>query len=174
MTEQSAVSSDVLSKAISFVFSWLVLMPVAVIVSGKLLAQVLLLRGATKQLFRIHVPPVLDVSASDDEVILGFSSFIICLLLIGLPAGPIAYAILKTQFGIDPGHFNSLCVLSAFVNVLITFAVTIIIGQIRRTPTDQTALEHERRIEEIARRDKAPGDTDHPGGQNEDNDDASH
>ena len=111
---------DWLGPALKFVFSWIVLMSIAVIVSGKLLASRFRLGSHTRQKFRIPIPGVLNVEASGDEVIFGFVGFFITFLFIGLLGGPRAYEILVRQLGIDPGQFNALCMLSSFATVLWT------------------------------------------------------
>src|SRR5258708_2449024 len=72
-----------LSSALAFIFSWLVLLAIAVITSGKLLSKTIKLTEGSKQLFRISLPRVLTVQAADDEVILGFTGFFITFLSIG-------------------------------------------------------------------------------------------
>src|SRR5688500_8373310 len=121
--DNPSAAYDHLEKAIKFIFSWVVLMPISVIIGGKLLAQVLKLNVRSTQLFKITIPRLFIIQATDSEVIMGFTGFIITLVLIAVPAGPTAYAMFVKQFGVDPGHFNSLCVLSSFATVMWTFAL---------------------------------------------------
>jgi hypothetical protein len=150
-TTASTGYAEFISDALKFIFSWLVLMPIAIIVSGRLYSRVFYLGGTSRQLFRIHVPPVLDVSATDDEVILGFTGLILCLLFVGLPLGPIAYDLIKRQLGIDPGQFDSLCVFSSFLNVALATITFFIRGQARRPPADSTTTEYQRILNDVSR-----------------------
>lgn len=142
--------ADLISDAVKFVFSWLILMPIAIIVGGRLYSRVFYLGGTSRQLFRIRVPPILDVSATDDEVILGFTGLILCLLFVGLPLGPIAYTLIKRQFGIDPGQFDSLCVFSAFLNVALATTTFFIRGQARRPAPDSTTAEYQKVLKDVS------------------------
>src|SRR5437588_11438677 len=104
--------------AFKIIFSWAILMPIAVIISGKILSQPLKLPVTTQQKFTVPIPRILHLQANDGEVILGFAGFFITLLVIALVGGTSAYTIFKTDFGIDPGHFNSICILSSFITVI--------------------------------------------------------
>lgn len=108
---------EVLSALLKFIFSWVLLTPLSVIIAGKLLARRLRLPPLSKQLFRISLGQVLKVQATNAEVILGFTGFILTLTILGLTSGARAYHYFKLQFGVDPGHFTSLCVLSSFLLV---------------------------------------------------------
>jgi hypothetical protein len=144
-----------IETAIKFLFSWAVLMPICVIIGGKLLAKVLKLTFTTTQLFKITIPRMFVIQATDNEVIMGFTSFIITLVLIAIPAGPRAYLMFREQFGIDPGHFNSLCVLSSFSTVIWTFALYVLLfvaGRLKASTPDPIAEEHEKLIDQLSRK----------------------
>lgn len=138
-----------LTDAISYIFSWVILMPIAVIVSGKLMAQRLKLVSSSKQLFKIPIPGVLTIQARNDEVILGFAGFLVTLVVVGFIGGPTAYKLMIERFGIDPGHFNSLCVVSAFLTVLWSFVVFIVSSG---GGGGDFSKEHEELINELAQR----------------------
>jgi hypothetical protein len=144
-----------LVETLKLIFSWAILMPIAVIVSGKLLAQRFNLRTRTKQLFRIPVIGVFDVQANDDEVILGFSGFITTLFLVSILAGKAVYHLFRVQFGIDPGHFNCLCIFSSFATVVWTLAV-FIFGGGGRGPLAPVRDEHAELIEQLSTRPPPP------------------
>ena len=151
--DNPSAAYDQLEKAIKFIFSWVVLMPIAVIIGGKLLAQVLKLNVRSTQLFRIAIPRMFEIKATDSEVIMGFTGFIITLVFIAVPAGPKAYNLFRTQFGVDPGHFNSLCVLSSFATVIWTFALYLLLlltGKLREATPDPIATEHEELIDRLS------------------------
>jgi len=142
-----------LEIAIKFLFSWVVLMPICVIIGGKILAKILKLTFTTSQLFKITIPRMFVIQATDNEVIMGFTGFIITLVLIGVPAGPRAYHMVRDQFGIDPGHFNSLCVLSSFSTVIWTFVLYVLLfvaGRIKESAPDPIADEHEQLIDRLS------------------------
>lgn len=123
-------------------------MPIAVIVGGKLTSQVMRLQAGSRSILRIVVPPVIDVRATDDEVIFGFSGFIIMLLTIGLPFGHRVYDLFRLQYGIDPGAFNSLCVMSSFANVLLAM-ILFLFSRLRRAANNPRQLEYEKKISEL-------------------------
>ncbi len=68
-------SINLLDDALKFIFSWIVLMPIAIIISGRYLGQLFKLPGRRKQFFQISIPHVISIRAQDDEVIFGFSLF---------------------------------------------------------------------------------------------------
>jgi hypothetical protein len=88
-------------------FSWAVLMPIAVIVSGKLLAKPINFTVDSEQSFKISIK-LLNIQATGGEVILGFTGFFITLFGFGTFGGKEIYALVKDNYGIDPGHFNAL------------------------------------------------------------------
>jgi hypothetical protein len=107
----------VYQDVVKAVFSWVILMPIAVMVSGKLVGQTIKLSGQRGQLFQVKLPKVITIAARDDEVILGFTMFLIALMVSGLSAGAAIYRFMVADFGIDPGQFDALCVFSSFVVV---------------------------------------------------------
>ena len=105
------------SEAAETLFSWAVLMPIAVIVSGKLLAKPIKFSVDSEQSFKISIK-LLNIQATGGEVILGFAGFIITLFGFGTFGGKAIYELVKANYGIDPGHFNSLCMFSSFTTVI--------------------------------------------------------
>lgn len=149
-----AGSLEYVASALKFIFSWVMLMPISTIIGGKLLAQVLKVQFRSTQLFKLSIPRMFTVQASDNEVILGFTGFIITLVAIALPVGPRAYNIFRSQFGIDPGQFNSLCVLSAFADVTWTFALFLLLflaGKVKSATPDPISVERDKLIDKLAK-----------------------
>lgn len=151
-------TNEVLEKLetlIKFIFSWVILMPIALIVSGKFIAQPIPLKVNSKQLFKISLG-MLVVEATDDEVIYGFTGFIITFLLVAIIGGKDAYALVKNNFGVDAGQFNSLCILSSFSTVLWSFLLFILWKLFSNvTNGDKRQLkERDDLIEEIAKKDR--------------------
>jgi hypothetical protein len=148
---------DAASTAVKFIFSWVILMPIAVIITGKLLALILKLPVQSKQAFYIRVPPLLTLRADNEEVIWGFIGFFVTLVSMGVIFGKSAYALFKDRFGVDPGHFNALCVFSSLTAVVISVALYLLIRGLGRLPRDDIAAEHERLIESLTPRDGEDG-----------------
>jgi hypothetical protein len=151
-TPSAAGNFSLIEAAIAFVFSWVVLMPIGVIIGGKLLSNLLPLPVATGQFLRIPIPPLLDIRATGQEVVLGFAGFIVTLLAMGVAAGSRAHTFFSAHFGVDPGHFNSLCVLSSFTVVtwaLVLFLVVLLVAKLRRK--GGVEREHERLITELSK-----------------------
>jgi hypothetical protein len=145
---------DILEKALTFIFSWLAILAIGIIASGKLLAQTFKLPGRLVQatdFFSVPIPKVLRFQAQNDEVILGFTGFIITLFSVGSIGGGNAYTFFKSHFGIDPGQFNSLCVFSGFITVMWSFLLYLLTSR-KQTPRDPLLKEHGHLIEEIRRR----------------------
>ncbi len=134
-----------IGEVLKFLFSWIVLLPIGVIVSGKLLAQRFRLPDNMPQQLKIQLRGVVLIQSNNGEVILGFAAFIITLLLIGVSAGRDAYEFFSSHFGIDPGFFNALCILSSFTAVLWSAAIYLISAQPRPSET----AEHEKLIDKL-------------------------
>ncbi|GAA4468573.1 hypothetical protein [Phytohabitans houttuyneae] len=147
-----------LEDGLKFVFSWVALMPIAVIVSGKIVGTSLKMPRQTKQMFRIPVPRILNLEARGDEVVFGFAAFFLNFMAIALPAGRPAYNMFVDRFGVDPGQFNSLCILSSFAAVCtsILFVAALRFSGRLRSATDGTLREHARMINEIASSESNP------------------
>jgi hypothetical protein len=155
MTFDQPISA--LTTILKFLFSWIVLLPIGVIVSGKFLAQRFKLADEAPQELRIQLKGVVLVQSTNEEVILGFAAFIITLLLIGVSAGRVAYDYFLTHFGVDPGHFNSLCVLSSFSSVFWSCLVYLVSGA-RTSPDPGLRTEHTRLIKRLTKKKAAaPG-----------------
>jgi hypothetical protein len=117
-----------ISDAVALIFSWVLLMPISVVVGGKLLAHNLgvPISEVDADFFDIRIPLFIRIRATRSQVILGFTSFIITFLFLGFCAGKVIYEHFKDNFGINPGQWNSLCITSAFSTVAWTFAVFLI------------------------------------------------
>ncbi len=75
-------SQDNLEKALAFIFSWIILLAIGVIVSGKLISQKLKLEIGNQDFLRIPVVGVLTLKATGAEVVFGFTLYLICVLLL--------------------------------------------------------------------------------------------
>lgn len=140
-----------ISPALKFIFSWVILMPTAVVMSGKFLSQAFKLSGDASQHFVIPIPPFFRVEARNHEVTLGLGAFILTLLAVGLVAGRFAYQVFRTQFGIDPGHFNSLCILSSFLTVAWAILLYVLLVVLRSGGVgDEAVKEHAELIDDLS------------------------
>lgn len=154
--EKQPAYVDIITDAVKLIFSWIVLMPIAVIVSGKLLAQVLKIPRQQKQLFQIKIPGVLTVRAQNDEVVIGFALFLCTFFITALIAGRGVYQLFVDRFGIDLGQFTSLCVFCSFQAVLfssLTLVGTRVLSKYRQA-TDSIVKERDAIVESIARQAK--------------------
>ena len=142
---------DALVPILKLIFSWIVLMPIAVIVSGQFLGQPLKMNLEKDQRFVIPLK-IFRLEAINSQVTFGFAGFIITLLAIGFSGGLKAYGVFKSEFGIDPGQFNSLCILSSFVTVMWSFAlwlIVLLVRNIRQRSPDPVSVERDRLIEQL-------------------------
>jgi len=128
-------------------------MPVAVIVSGKLLSQRFNVNSSDGDLFKIPIPGLFIIGAKNSEVVLGFTGFLATLFLLSAVAGHVIYRLFKYQFGVDPGQFDSLCIFSSFATVLWTAALFVLTAG-KSSPLQAVHQEHERLIQSIAEANK--------------------
>jgi hypothetical protein len=110
-------NSDETYALVGKIFSWTLLMPIAVIVSGKFLSSVFPMANGKSQLFKISLK-ILVIQANNDEVTLGFAGFMITLVVVALTGGANFYHFTAQRFGVDPGQFNTLCFASALFCVV--------------------------------------------------------
>jgi len=122
MGEINSKYLEVVGSVLSFVFSWLVLMAVAVILSGKFLMKLLRFSTESKQLFRLSFK-IFVLEASGGEVVLGLAGFLITLFLVACGWGHMVFDIVKNNFGIDTSQFNSVMFFSSLMTVLWSFLV---------------------------------------------------
>jgi hypothetical protein len=149
---------QILQDFLLFFFSGLLLAAVAIIFGGHWLSNCLNITKTPNALFRIPIPGFFTVEARGNEVGLGITGFVITLLSITVPAGPSAYAMVQKNIGIDLGQFNSLCVLSAFVTLVWTFLVYMLVKRPWGSP-DPLVEEQKRRLDEISAVTPMQGDT---------------
>lgn len=137
-------------------FSWAVLMPIAVIVSGKLLAKPINFTVDSEQSFKVSIK-LLNIQATGGEVILGFTGFFITLFGFGTFGGKEIYSLVKDNYGIDPGHFNSLCMFSSFTTVIWAAAVFLLYYLVSKSSLSSFSSnkkEHENLLDELANKSK--------------------
>src|ERR1017187_251382 len=122
-----------------FIFSWVVLLPTCVILSGKFLSSVFPMRGISKTTLRIPLW-LFRIEAQNDEVVLGLTAFIVTLGIVALSGGEGFYRYAAGHFGIDPGQFHTLCFASAVITV--AWSVTLWrlanLGSSRKKEREQT------------------------------------
>src|SRR5437016_6208137 len=102
------MNQETITDTLKFICSWIVLLAIGVIVSGKLLAQKLKIDTGPGQLFRIPIKGIFTIEATNGEVVLGVSFYLICLLFLGWAFGASLQQWVRVHFGIDPGQFNAL------------------------------------------------------------------
>lgn len=142
------------SDAADTLFSWAVLMPIAVIVSGKLLSKTINFTADSEQVFKISIK-LLKIQATGGEVILGFTGFFITLFCFGTFGGKEIYDLVKANYGIDPGQFNSLCMFSSFTTVIwsaVVFIIYYLISQSSASAFSENDKEHKQLLEKLAQK----------------------
>jgi hypothetical protein len=152
---KTGTNVDWLIDIFKAIFSWAILMPIAVIISGQFLSQPFKLPVDSNQSFGVPIPKILNLKAIGGEAVLGFASFIITLLATALIGGKGAYLMFVNRFGVDPGHFNSLCVLSSFLTVMWTFALwllTLLVAKAHRQAPDPVTVKRDELINELSKK----------------------
>jgi len=128
-TSPSTTVSDTLIDGIKLVFSSFVLMAISVIIGGKLLGNNLMLPvgDADDDFFDIRIPYLFRLRGTKSQVILGFTAFVITLVVVGFGGGKSVYESFKNNFGLDPGQWLSICTVSAFLTVIWTSLVYVVL-----------------------------------------------
>jgi hypothetical protein len=170
VTDSGQWSISAVSDELKFIFSWVALMPISIVVSGKLIAQIpafkiYYFQGNDE--FGLRVPGLMRLVAQKGEVIFGFTIFITEFFSFAMIAGRWVYHTVKIGFGIDLGQFNSLCAFSALSSVVLTWSIFLIVavgGAMRRN--DPRLKDYEDAINRA--RGKHEKDEDPPAEQDED------
>lgn len=148
-------SIESIEEGLKFILSWIVLTFIAIIVGGKFLSQVFPQFACPKQLLRIAFKQLIDVGATDIEVIYGFGGFILTFFSLSTYAGNDIYLIVKHNFGIDPGHFSSLSIFCSFATVTWSFSlymIFILFNRIYRSITRDISSERDKLIDKLSHR----------------------
>ena len=81
------------------------------------------------------------------------AGFIITLTSLAVICGKTIYLLVKTNFGIDPGQFNAICMFSSFTTVIwstLLFIIALMFPNIKvATPISESSDEHNRLIAEL-------------------------
>lgn len=115
---------DVLQTVLIFLFSWVVLLGISVIVTGKIAARHFSMGIDLSDEFKINIY-IINIKARGDEVSLGFLIFSVFLFLTILIGGADAYAFFRSRSGIDIGHWNSLCMVASFLSLIFSACLII-------------------------------------------------
>jgi hypothetical protein len=147
-------SIEWITVVIKFIFSWLILLPVAVIITGKLLSKLINFGSDSKQILRIPLK-IFQVEANGGEVILGFACLLIMFFLVAVFGGESIYTLVKTNFGIDPGQFHAICFFSSLASVCFStliFLIHYVFTKMGSTPFVENQRKYENTIDTLANR----------------------
>lgn len=144
-------STDQLGDVVKFIFSWVILLPVGVILSGKFLTQRLKFPPGTGDWFRINIPLIFSIKATGGEVFVGFAWFFICLLVLGVCVGKDLPDYVNTHFHVDPGQSNALCFMSSLLAASISFLIYLFAGTPTPEPQKQEVEERNKKIDRLTR-----------------------
>lgn len=116
------VQFELIEAAVRFIFSWVIMMPVSIILTGQLLdSNIRALKGDTN-IFTIDIG-IFRVQSSGSAVAFGFATFFTTFLIVTVTGGKHVYEWVQPRLGIDPGHFHTNCLLSALLSVTFGFLV---------------------------------------------------
>jgi hypothetical protein len=138
---------------VKFIFSWIILMPIAVIVSGKLLSCFITLPVKKEQYFGLNIK-IVKISAHNDEVYLGFGLFLLTFSFAFMLAGQDIYSLVKTNLGSDLGQPNSICFFSSLISLLISIVIFILLNIFNDFPfigNNRLKREHDALINKLSR-----------------------
>lgn len=150
------LSIEQVIEVVEVIFSWVILMPIAVIISGKLIAETTTHSSKQDDFFSINLL-FFRIRAKGDEVMWGFAVFILVMGLTVVLGGPAAYDFFKFKTGLDIGHWNSLCVIAAFFSVVISLILWFAVPFLRSSPVI-SAQDRNAQIEKLASQSSAEED----------------
>jgi hypothetical protein len=126
MTKINSTQNASLSETVKTVFSWIILVPIAIIFSGIFLKNYLEQKDVSLKYMGFHqflivVKPILKLKAIGKEVIYGFSAFLITLFISGITFGHWICKLVNFQFGKDFSKFEANCFFCALLTLTWTF-----------------------------------------------------
>jgi hypothetical protein len=133
---------EALTPLLSFIFSWILMLPIGVIISGIFLGALVPVPTAVGTRFVIPLL-ILKIEATGGEVVIGFYAYLLTFSLVLVFGGTDLYQYIKVQSSLDPGHFNSLCAASAVLSALWTsvpFFASLALRPRRIAPVSHTAV----------------------------------
>lgn len=146
--ENPSSTMDIVLSVLKFIFSWIVLMAIGVIMTGKLITQRLKLTAGREMIFRIPLV-FFSIEASGPEVVLGFTFYLICVLLLGTAFGQHLNPWVKDHFGVDAGQLNALGFMSSLLSVAISFAVFMLSKAEPSGPSNELLAKHDEKVNEL-------------------------
>jgi hypothetical protein len=149
MSAGSANVTATLTTIFKFLLSWVALAPISIIMSGKLLGQLIKLTGQRQQWFQLSIPGVVKLRAVGAEAVLGFVLYICDLLLVGLAVGAQRIdQIFSRNFGSQLGPANALIVFCALLSVAVSAFIWLLTRAVgaRQRRSDPVLEEHDRII----------------------------
>jgi hypothetical protein len=141
---------ETLSPLFLFIFSWIVMLPMGVIISGIFLGSLMTAQASEGTIFKIPLF-ILNIEARRNQVVAGFYAFILTFTLVIIFGGAELYIYIKERSGIDPGHFNSLCVASSVLAVIWT-SIPFVFHNCFLTPKSIAPSSHAQILEDLSNR----------------------
>jgi hypothetical protein len=123
---------DDFTNIVGLIFSWVVFLPASIIISGKFFAAIAPSMRVATGIFKIPLY-ILVLEANKDEVIFGFSTFFLTLVLLGVTGGESAATFISSHFGFEIGQFRTLCLGSGLLTVIWTGALWLL-SQLKGPP----------------------------------------
>lgn len=147
-------SVEWIAVIVKFVFSWLIVLPAATIIAGKLLTKPIPFSTSTKQVLKIPLK-IFNLEATDGEVIVGFTAQLITFFFAAVIGGQNIHSIVKTNFGVDPGQFHAIFFFSALLTVIWASVIFLLhhFGKFSRSSSfSDNGEQHAKIIEALAKR----------------------
>lgn len=123
--DQSTQYIEFVQEFVLAVFSWVILLAVGVIISGKLAARIVRLDFRDEDHFTINLR-ILRIRAAGDEVSLGLAMYVLSFGTCAIFGGSHIYEFFKNRTGLDIGQWNSLSASASFFCIVITVLLTIV------------------------------------------------
>lgn len=118
-------------EIIVFIFSWIVVLPICVVLTGKFLSQVFDYKVKNDDLFAINVY-FLRIKAEKSEVMIGFGVYLLVFFTNLLFAKEYPLSVLNDGAGLKLTKWNAVCLFSALCSSSIATLVFIVINLVPR------------------------------------------
>ena len=139
-----------LEDAVQFIFSWVLLLPISVIVSGKLLGEAFSYKVDNGDEFKISFK-IFTIKAEKSEVMTGFGLYMLIFLLNMVFFSETVGRIIASNAGLSITRWNSLCIFSALCSAAVSMLTFMILVFIPRTIPTRKIISYEKETEMLRR-----------------------
>lgn len=139
-----------LEETVLLLFSWIIVLPIGVIVSGKLLSEAFSYKVDSDDIFVINLK-VFNIKAEKSEVVTGFGLYMLIFLADLVFFSEFINQVIQKNAGLNISRWNSLCIFSALCAAAVSMMAFMVLVFIPRLLPSRKIITNREEIDIIAR-----------------------